>query len=676
MEDFVMLHKSIIDDWKFQDEGVLKFWILLLIEETEAVKDKEGVFEINNLTNFSKRARTTRFKAHHILKKMKTKGDIVFSPGWFKVKDNFSIMNKEKNINIGIVRKQTNPPDLQKPARFPSRSVTGNEGAEADFTHKKPHDMPHDNRAPEPMFPSEPEDVEYFEYENGISQEYLQKPARFPSLSVTGNEGAEADFTHKKPHDMPHDNRAPEPMFPSEPEDVEYFEYENGISQEYLQKPARFPSRSVTSNDEAEDDFTYEKPHDSTHDNEPEIKRPRTKDEEERILRRHALRTALKIEVGYLKDDETVNSFFNQLAKEYNGCADKETQLAVRANFLRKIYGSFEDTLEIKKAELYSKHKHNPYVLDPTTKKLCEDLLDPEFLEISKREVFQYDEQKMIKIDVRGPRKVGDIANELVNKLTSQKSARFPSRFKTSDDAIKPELSSKNPHDRAHDNQDSAMSTESNPSNHVGAELALKSINEVNTILNTNIKNISTSTVQENKLSTVQEYIFFKGGYRGEKNQEGFVAENPTENSPTKKNETKTLKVAENHPDGRPVFSSKAFKSLPRAKQIQIIGERLNDFAELFPTVDVEFQFDHWKDWMDAKGQTFKDYSAAFRNWLRKSLDLAAKSNSGTPAKIYTETGAKFVTQEVFTNPAHVPFKKEAPRNPNLKRRPGIGGSE
>ena len=134
--------------------------------------------------------------------------------------------------------------------------------------------------------------------------------------------------------------------------------------------------------------------------------------------------------------------------------------------------------------------------------------------------------------------------------------------------------------------------------------------------------------------------------------------------------------VAEFHPDGRPVFSSKAFKSLPRAKQIQIICERLNDFAELFPTVDVEFQFDHWKDWMDAKGQTFKDYSAAFRNWLRKGLDLAAKNNSSSPAKIYTETGAKFVTQEVFTNPAHVPFKKEAPRNPNLKRRPGIGGSE
>ena len=56
MEDFVMLHKSIIDDWKFQDEGVLKFWILLLIEETEAVKDKEGVFEIKNLTNFSKKS--------------------------------------------------------------------------------------------------------------------------------------------------------------------------------------------------------------------------------------------------------------------------------------------------------------------------------------------------------------------------------------------------------------------------------------------------------------------------------------------------------------------------------------------------------------------------------------------------------------------------------------------
>ncbi len=138
----------------------------------------------------------------------------------------------------------------------------------------------------------------------------------------------------------------------------------------------------------------------------------------------------------------------------------------------------------------------------------------------------------------------------------------------------------------------------------------------------------------------------------------------------------KISKVAENHPDGRPAFSTKAFKCLPRAKQVQIIDERLSEIAEQFPTIDVEFQFDHWKDWMDAKGQSFKDYSAAFRNWLRKSLDFAAKNSASNATKIYTETGAKFVTQEVFTNPAHVPFKKDVPRNPNLKRRPGIGGIE
>ncbi len=195
MKDYVVIHKDLIDDWKFKDEGVLKFWILLLFEELETQKNSEGLFEIKNLSRFSKKASTTRFKAHHILRKMQTKGDIVFSPGWFKVKDDFSIMNKEKNINIGIVRKQTNMPDLQKPTRYVSRSKTSNEGSDATSVYRNRHDMPHDNQGPEPIFPTEPEDVEYFEYENGTSQEYLTKPARWPSRSETSNGAVDAKFS-------------------------------------------------------------------------------------------------------------------------------------------------------------------------------------------------------------------------------------------------------------------------------------------------------------------------------------------------------------------------------------------------------------------------------------------------------------------------------------------------
>jgi hypothetical protein len=649
MEDFVMLHKSIKDDWKFQDEGVLKFWILLLIEETEAVKDKDGLFFIQNISQLAKTAGLERRKATRVLKRMEQDKTVTLLPIHHKQNERkFCIVNGNARTKISIKKEAIHEQNAEALAKA-SASFNAKADAmcvtdlkmltEADnmcFQEDKaprhePSLMPRQTPRHEPMFPEEPSDTEYFTWIEEFQCENASFDAKVGAMSGR-------DLKSCKETDDRDYNPAHPPMFPPSPSD---------------------------------NSFCVPK---------QDIKLPRTKEEEERILRRHALRTALKIEVGYLKDDETVNSFFNQLAKEYNGCPDKETQLAVRANFLRKVYGSFEDTLEIKKAELYSKHRHNPYVLDPTTKKLCEDLLDPEFLELSRREAFQYDEQEMIKFNVRGPRKIGDIAKELVANFSAKGNAKSAVNLKTGiEGTIADSEPGKTPNPTPSSAPNSPQNTILNkpdPSNHVGAELALKSINEVNTILNTNIKNISTSTVQENKLSTVQENIFFKGGYRGEKNQEGFVAENPTENSPTKKNETKTLKVAENHPDGRPVFSSKAFKSLPRAKQIQIIGERLNDFAELFPTVDVEFQFDHWKDWMDAKGQTFKDYSAAFRNWLRKGLDLAAKNNSSSPAKIYTETGAKFVTQEVFTNPAHVPFKKEAPRNPNLKRRPGIGGSE
>ena len=80
MEDFVMLHKSIKDDWKFQDEGVLKFWILLLIEETEAVKDKDGLFFIQNISQLAKTAGLERRKATRVLKRMEQDKTVTLLP--------------------------------------------------------------------------------------------------------------------------------------------------------------------------------------------------------------------------------------------------------------------------------------------------------------------------------------------------------------------------------------------------------------------------------------------------------------------------------------------------------------------------------------------------------------------------------------------------------------------
>ena len=38
---------------------------------------------------------------------------------------------------------------------------------------------------------------------------------------------------------------------------------------------------------------------------------------------------------------------------------------------------------------------------------------------------------------------------------------------------------------------------------------------------------------------------------------------------------------------------------------------------EKFPNKNVEFEFAKWNDYMLSKGKTYRDYSAAFRNWLR-----------------------------------------------------------
>jgi len=43
---------------------------------------------------------------------------------------------------------------------------------------------------------------------------------------------------------------------------------------------------------------------------------------------------------------------------------------------------------------------------------------------------------------------------------------------------------------------------------------------------------------------------------------------------------------------------------------------------EKFRWLDIDDELERWKDWKTSKGRVFKNNQAAFRNWLRKSLDF------------------------------------------------------
>jgi len=53
--------------------------------------------------------------------------------------------------------------------------------------------------------------------------------------------------------------------------------------------------------------------------------------------------------------------------------------------------------------------------------------------------------------------------------------------------------------------------------------------------------------------------------------------------------------------------------------QLKNIKNSFKDLKKKFPDVDVAVEYDKYTDWMSSKGITYKDYTAAFRNWLRRS---------------------------------------------------------
>ena len=54
-----------------------------------------------------------------------------------------------------------------------------------------------------------------------------------------------------------------------------------------------------------------------------------------------------------------------------------------------------------------------------------------------------------------------------------------------------------------------------------------------------------------------------------------------------------------------------------KRNQLLDIRDNLKEYKEIFINKDVSLEFDKWNDYMLSTGKTYKNYSAAFRNWLR-----------------------------------------------------------
>ena len=67
-------------------------------------------------------------------------------------------------------------------------------------------------------------------------------------------------------------------------------------------------------------------------------------------------------------------------------------------------------------------------------------------------------------------------------------------------------------------------------------------------------------------------------------------------------------------------------RRLPNKKdQINDIKSNLDEWAQKFPSVDIEFELLKMLDWLQANQKRKKDYKAFFRNWLRKASNSIEK---------------------------------------------------
>jgi len=68
-----------------------------------------------------------------------------------------------------------------------------------------------------------------------------------------------------------------------------------------------------------------------------------------------------------------------------------------------------------------------------------------------------------------------------------------------------------------------------------------------------------------------------------------------------------------------------------KQEQLKQIKKSFPELQEKFPYRDVPQSYEQWIDWMAEKGKQYKDYHAAFRNWLRpKSWEENLQSRTKT----------------------------------------------
>ena len=62
-----------------------------------------------------------------------------------------------------------------------------------------------------------------------------------------------------------------------------------------------------------------------------------------------------------------------------------------------------------------------------------------------------------------------------------------------------------------------------------------------------------------------------------------------------------------------------------KGKESLLSEEYMITLAELFPSIDLALERDRFIDWKRAKGVRHKNVRAAFRNWLRKAVEMQAR---------------------------------------------------
>ena len=72
-------------------------------------------------------------------------------------------------------------------------------------------------------------------------------------------------------------------------------------------------------------------------------------------------------------------------------------------------------------------------------------------------------------------------------------------------------------------------------------------------------------------------------------------------------------------------------KKIYRTKKLKEID--LESLKKTFPTINVDYEFERFSDWLKSKDKRYKNYNSTFKNWLRS--DWARKKSNVTDKKIW-----------------------------------------